>query len=1560
MKDLSDNTAVKSGGNFAMKPLVPKVPQVPLVKTGAENSTISSSASTVAAPKSGAHSVKGNKPSSVIEHIRQHYSNYLDTSITDMPGVKSLHYDLANQKTWHSGVTVLFKELLNNSIDEYLQGYGKPEGQGKIIDVLCSAETITIRDYGRGIPHTQLRTEIQELGQNSKNNSAEIQFCEGLSGLGLKLVNALSSRFLLRSYREHKFAEIESSKGRVVRDRRGRCDKENGTFIRFTPDSDIFGKQSIRIPQLFDVLCKIAALYPNLEIHLNQSHVIKQKGIGDLFKSLPQWRKLNYLYPPCSLKGERWQLSFTHLAEWQNNDSGLHNERLVQSFVNGHACTGGLAGGLHVRQLQGAFLSALREVFPENQAEVDAFWDKGISLFWSLNLVNPRFQGLNKSHLLGEESEIAVIAQECRQQLLECFQKDEGLKEKFKKLLDDCNSVDEQDEYRRREARLTGTLFQVEEHARKLDGMLQGAEEKYTALDDNLRTVLNDSEKIDKHWKEVTGQLALNIEKTENDLHELKKLQRAEQHRYRQEEEKRLAGLEKEQEAYRKLKDNLQQQSREQQDKELQRQELIDGGLQNWNRLQQALKNASNLQKQRDLEQEQILQYLRSAKVSTEAEVGIVKQNIKLAEQKMLQRQENYLKNFQDNARDEFETIYDEIAERKQEFRGAMEDEQQKAYEKLQKLHERFSENLNVADKHWHERLEQVGHNSEEGLQRRVEHRQEALEHLDKIWYEQEEALEEYRQKQRNFLECWQERLDEGRREAQSHQDSQLELVRNRKELQSFLSEQKNAREEQAQVWQDWLNDNHKDLAENKELVAAQLSSQYEAQKKQQQEWEARLEEQKQEMEQIRAKQFEALESLGAKFEREVEEEVQQRLNTWLEHFEVLGQESEKHFIAQKKLIQTKQQTLENELALAQQEKDKLWATFTQGLSDSKETFDGQLEQLKQDQKEQQARIDETHVQQTKVLGQLQGFEQNANERMNSLDKNLAERAAELRKEIEASITELRGNTDYQLAQVEQSVQDQAMLHQQGLLEREQESNDLLKEYQKDFDSKLEQQYKVLEQWSESFAESFEEQKEALSKSLIEFSKDLKEKQEKNLTSQLGQWHDAFLAEQNGKEEEAAQEAQRKRNEFWQEQQLSSQEELLRQRKEFENLHKQLQSKMEREREHVLKELQYLQSLSEQQEASIENLSQNLTRNVEQRSELLKQEMEENYRQFYEDILSNTRELHQLNSDERKALRDDLAHMKKNIDDLNKTIHISENNLANVRKALPDSLKLQESLEGLAEKEYLLRELEQEISQLQSTLNENSQIGQKTSEQLATLLARRNELSEMEQQMEQVLELSGSLYQQRESLEQQQHKISSYQSHLDKLESLYNESNDLLELFDQRKEQLLEAASLLHSYNDNLSGLEQKIEVMQEQLKPLELGFGKAKELEQELEQQQQQLHSTQDELQEMQQAITELHADSQGIDKMREWIAKTETRMLELSEDIQSNLRTVETIVRKNRPNERGSLGANSGSKMDNDVRNTVVQLHSKKWSSNEIARATQLSVGEVELILEMLPSAS
>ncbi|MEM9423661.1 MAG: ATP-binding protein, partial [Spirochaetota bacterium] len=1167
-------------------------PATPIKKAGLQASPQSSS---------GRHIVKSNRPSATIEHIRSHYSNYLGST----QGAKSTEHN-------SGGVGVLMRELLHNSIDEYLQGYGG------IIEIHSNAETITIRDYGRGIPFERLRRAIQEPGKSSKMNSEEIRFCEGLNGLGLKLAHALSSRFLLRSYRQQTFDEIESAEGVILRDRRGRCEKEDGTFIRFTPAPQIFGTQLVNIPQLFEIICQMVALHPGLEIRFNHKHLVARKGLGDLYQLLPQWSKQNYLYESRSLQGQNWQLSFAHLAEWQSNSGGLHNERLVHSFVNGHAPAGGLTGGLHMRQLQGAFLSVLRQAFP--QKEVDAFWDKGITLFWSLNLVAPHFQGSGKTHLVGAESELAAIAEECREQLWELFSQDDELKSALGKLLDDCSSAGKQEDYGIWQSRLSGGLRQVEERADELNQMLRDSERKYVDLDDRLRTSLDESEEIQKHWKDVAGHLTVDLARTGNEFAQLKKLQRAEQRRYRKEQEKRLEALEGEQQVYQKLKQGLAQQAKVQLAKEKQRGELIDGSLQNWNRLQASLESAEALRKQWDLEQEQIVQYLQGAKASTETEVRIAKENIKLSEQKMLQRQENYLQNFQENALSEFETIHDEITDRKQELRSALDEEQDKAYDKLAKLHQSFSASLEEKDKLWQERLAQVDQNVASEWQQHTEQRKLVLADLDKSWREQEAVLERQRKKHEGFLESWETQLKDGRRELEAHQNACGELTRNRKELEVFLSEQKSAHEEQLGM---------------------------------QKEWDRRWAEHTQTVEQLFAQQLESLEVLGRKLERDAEQEMQQRLSAWLEHFEKFSRDGENNIVAQQKLLATKQQTLENEFALVEQEKNRLKSAWEQHYNKELLEFESYFEKLKEKQHAHQDRIDATQDEQARLL-----------------------------EDIEASMADLRSSSDRQFAAVEQSVQDQAMLYRQGLLEREQD----------------------------------------LRKSLDDFAVVLKEKQREQLVQELDQWGEKFLEEQSHKDRLAAEEAQRKRSQFWQEQQSLNRDEAEQQRREFYESHKQLQGTMERERERLHKELEHLQDLTQQQEDTLENLNQSLMRNVEQRSERLKQEMEENYRQFYEEILGNTRELHQITSDERKVLRSDLSNMRREVDDLSATVNYSEQTLASVQKALPDSLKLQDSLEDLAEKEAILRKVDQEIVQLQGTLNENSVLGQKTSEQLAVLL----------------------------------------------------------------------------------------------------------------------------------------------------------------------------------------------------------------------------------------------
>ena len=760
----------------------------------------------------------------LVEHLRNYYSNYIPHSSAEED------QSPAHQSPAHEGAALLFEELLHNSIDEYL------EGHGGVIDVLCNAETITLRDYGRGIEHDQLCAAAQEFSAKSKRNSRAVQYCEGLSGLGLKLANALSSRFLLRSYRNEKFAELQSARGLKLHERRGRCEKKAGTFIRFTPDAQIFGKQPVQAAVLAQIMAKAAALHPGLELRLNQEQVFLAKGLAGLFTLLPKWRGQNYCYAPRSLGAANWQLSFAHLAEWQQG--GLQNPLWAASFVNARECTGGCDGGQHMRQLQRAFLWALLRAFPNRKEQIQAFWDEGITLFFAVRLIEPKFEDSSKRKLVGSQGELGAIIHECQQQLLGLLQQDAELRHALEKLLDERSAFDARDEYKRRQQQLSGELLQIENQVQTLDRALDGQQKRSSELEGNLQTALRDAQVRQEGWEGSAKQIQQGIEAAANELNALQQQQHAEQARYREEWQQRLQNLEAEQNACDELKEELQQQAANQLENERQRQKLVESGLANWEHLEQALQAAGELQKQRDQEQEQLLEYLHSASEAVEAKRQDAEQNIELAEQKMLLRQEGYLENFENNAKQQFDTIQGEIAQRKQDLQTALENNRQKAYDKLEKLHRQFEENLNAQQQSWRAQLEETEEHSQAELQQIRAQREQALERHEQLWQKQEAAIAEQNQKQQQFLERSQERLDESRREAQAHQSVQYELVQNRRELEQFFAQQRSARGEQAQKWQEQLAQNQKKLDENQQKIGAQLDGQQEVQQAQKLEWE--------------------------------------------------------------------------------------------------------------------------------------------------------------------------------------------------------------------------------------------------------------------------------------------------------------------------------------------------------------------------------------------------------------------------------------------------------------------------------------------------------------------------------------------------------------------------------------------------------------------------------------------------------------------------------------------------------------------------------------------------
>ncbi|MBO4633134.1 MAG: ATP-binding protein, partial [Lentisphaeria bacterium] len=162
------------------------------------------------------------KTLSSLEHIRQRPGMYVGR--------------MGDGNHQDDAIYVMLKEVIDNSIDEYIMGYGRR------IDITLQDNMIAVRDYGRGIPLGKLVDCVSQINTGAKYNSDVFQFSVGLNGVGTKAVNALSGVFTARSVRDGKFKEAEFKSGKLVREKDGDTEERNGTMIRFSPDPKLFPK----------------------------------------------------------------------------------------------------------------------------------------------------------------------------------------------------------------------------------------------------------------------------------------------------------------------------------------------------------------------------------------------------------------------------------------------------------------------------------------------------------------------------------------------------------------------------------------------------------------------------------------------------------------------------------------------------------------------------------------------------------------------------------------------------------------------------------------------------------------------------------------------------------------------------------------------------------------------------------------------------------------------------------------------------------------------------------------------------------------------------------------------------------------------------------------------------------------------------------------------------------------------------------------------------------------------------------------------------------------------
>ncbi len=238
------------------------------------------------------------------------------------------------------GIYILIKEVIDNSIDEYIMGAGKR------IDVKLEGVRISVRDYGRGIPLGKLVECVSVMNTGGKYNDDVFQFSVGLNGVGTKAVNALSSEFTVRSVRDGKYHEATFNSGVLVGDKKGHSDEKNGTLVSFIPDLALFPNYTFLMEYIEKRLWMYAYLNSGLSLYLNDKRYYSQNGLKDLIEVEIGEDKI---YDIIALKGKMLEFAFCHTSSYGEN---------YFSFVNGQYTND---GGTHLSAFREGVLKAVNE-----------------------------------------------------------------------------------------------------------------------------------------------------------------------------------------------------------------------------------------------------------------------------------------------------------------------------------------------------------------------------------------------------------------------------------------------------------------------------------------------------------------------------------------------------------------------------------------------------------------------------------------------------------------------------------------------------------------------------------------------------------------------------------------------------------------------------------------------------------------------------------------------------------------------------------------------------------------------------------------------------------------------------------------------------------------------------------------------------------------------------------------------------------------------------------------------------------------------------------------------
>jgi len=276
------------------------------------------------------------------------------------------------------GIYVLLKEIVDNSIDEFKMNAGK-----RIEIDIEENLAVTVRDYGRGIPQGKMIEAVSMLNTGGKYDSKAFKKSVGLNGVGTKAVNALSSRFEVRSYREGKVRKAIFEKGLLQSDITEDSVEENGTYIYFKPDNTLFLNYKFQTEFVETMLRNYTYLNTGLEIYYNGRRIVSRNGLKDL---LTDTMTTQPLYPIIHLKGDDIEIAFTHTSQQYGEE--------YHSFVNGQHT---IQGGTHQSAFKEHIARTIKEFYNKNYEYGDI--RNGIVAAIAINVEEPQFESQTKIKL---------------------------------------------------------------------------------------------------------------------------------------------------------------------------------------------------------------------------------------------------------------------------------------------------------------------------------------------------------------------------------------------------------------------------------------------------------------------------------------------------------------------------------------------------------------------------------------------------------------------------------------------------------------------------------------------------------------------------------------------------------------------------------------------------------------------------------------------------------------------------------------------------------------------------------------------------------------------------------------------------------------------------------------------------------------------------------------------------------------------------------------------------------------------------------------------------------